>query len=39
MNQEKIIVFKNKVIQYDFGDSVGKQQAIDYCRNVGIPES
>ena len=38
-NQEKIIVFKNKVIRYDFGDSMGKQQAIDYCRNIGIPES
>jgi len=38
-NAEKIIVFKNKIIQYKFGDSLGKQQAINYCRKIGIPES
>lgn len=38
-NVEKFIVFKNKVIKYKLGDLTGKQQAIDYCREIGIPES
>jgi hypothetical protein len=38
-NIEKIIVFKNKVIKYKLGDLNGKQQAIDYCRKIGVPES
>ena len=38
-NIEKIIVFKNKVIKYKLGDLTGKQQAIDHCKKIGVPES
>lgn len=38
-NAEKIIVFKNKVIKYKLGDLQGKEQAINYCTKIGIPES
>ncbi|MCE5344153.1 MAG: hypothetical protein LLF96_11310 [Eubacteriales bacterium] len=36
---EKIIVFAHKVIRYRLGDPSGRQQAIGYCREIGIPES
>lgn len=36
---EKIIVFKDKVIQYKYEDLIGNQKAIDYCREIGVPES
>lgn len=38
-HEEKIIVFKNKVVKYQIGEAAGKQEAIDYCRKIGVPES
>lgn len=35
----KILVFKDKIIRYPFGDTQGKKQAVEYCREIGIPES
>lgn len=41
MNDEgsKIIVFKDQVFRYIPGDAQAKQNAIDYCKKVGVPES
>lgn len=41
MNDEatKIIVFKNRVFSYEPGDVQGKQTIIEYCQEVGVPES
>lgn len=34
----KIIVFKNKVMEYRIGDAEGKKQICDYCISIGIPK-
>lgn len=38
-DNEKIIVFKDNVIQYRIGDITGKQNAIEFCKKIGIKEA
>jgi hypothetical protein len=38
-DKEFYVVFASKVTHYMLGDKTGKQQAVDYARSVGIPES
>ncbi len=35
----KYIVFKNKVLAYDIGDTEGKKMVCEECRKLGIPEA
>lgn len=36
---EKILVFKGKILRYQKGDMIGKLEAVNYCRQMGIPET
>lgn len=35
----KIIVFKDRIFRYAFGDADGRGEAAAYCREIGIPDS
>jgi len=35
----KFIIFKDHVFRYQPGDAAEKQKIVDYCREVGVPES
>lgn len=35
---EKIIVFRGKVLRYTTGNAEEKKAVLDYCRSMGIPE-
>jgi hypothetical protein len=37
-NNTKIIVFKDKVLQYEIGNSIEKEEVLNYCRSRGIPK-
>lgn len=37
--EDKILVFKDRIIRYALGDASGREQAASYCREIGIPES
>jgi hypothetical protein len=37
-NNTKIIVFKDKALQYEIGNSIEKEEVLNYCRSRGIPE-
>jgi hypothetical protein len=39
LDETKILVFKDKVMKYTIGDQAGKDQVLDYCRQLGIKES
>jgi len=35
----KYIIFKNKVLQYEIGNTKEKEDVLNYMRSVGIPEN
>ena len=35
----KYIVFKDKVLNYEIGNTAEKEAVLDYCRSKGIPET
>lgn len=35
--KDKIIILKNHIIRYPHGDNQEKQNAMDFCRKMGIP--
>lgn len=39
VGDEKILVFKDRVMRYRIGDEQGKRCILDYCAAIGIPES
>jgi len=38
-NHTKFIVFKNKILQYEIGNSSEKEEVLNYMRSIGIPEN
>ncbi len=34
----KVIVFKNKVLQYTLGNEIERSKVIDYCVKIGVPK-
>ena len=36
---KKFVIFKNKVLKYETGNAIEKQEVFEYMRSKGIPES
>lgn len=35
----KYIIFRNKVLKYEIGNTIEKEEVLNYCCSAGIPES